>query len=195
MNFKPTNYFDLTNFTQADIFEGVENIWEVLKKLSSYLNGIVIDPTAKVDPTAKILGPAIIGANTVIGFNALIRENVITGSDCIIGHGTEVKNSIILNNSFFSHMSYIGDSVIGNNINFGGGAKTGNLRLDKAPVTVKIGEEIIETGLEKFGAVVGDNTKIGINAVLNPGTILGKNCIVYPLVSVNGVFAENSKIK
>ena len=209
--FKPETYFDTKDIFFADIFEGVENIWEVIPRIGAYISGqleknttyanynkednIFIGEGTVVEEGAKILGPAIIGKNCSISHTAFIRENCIIGDNAYVGHAVEIKNSVILNNSRVPHLSYVGDSIIGNNVNLGGGAKTANFRLDKRNVLVKIGDRKIETGLAKFGAILGDNVSIGLNVVLNPGTILGKDSIVYPLVSVTGVHERGSVIR
>lgn len=206
---KPQDFFDLTNFEHKAIFEGVENAWEAIEELSEYIDqlffsgklvgnfaaDVYVHPDAEVDPSAKILGPAIICKGAKVRFNAFIRENVIIGENSVIGHGVEVKNSIILNNSTIAHFNHIGDSIIGNNVNIAGGAQIANLRLDKNKVTVEKDGEKIETGMVKLGAIIGDNSQIGANAVLNPGTILGKDCVIYPLTLVSHTHPAKSIIK
>lgn len=209
-NFKPQQFFDLEDFEYKDIFEGIESVWEIIPKLESFIKSlfdkdrlkankgeyVFVHPDALVDETARIIGPAIILEGAEIGFSTLIRKNSIIGKGVKVGHASEVKNSIVLNNSSLPHFNYIGDSLIGNNVNIGGGAKTANLRLDKQKVTVRINENTkIETDLVKFGAIIGDGSQIGVNAVTNPGTVLGKNCKVYSLVSVKGVYPKDSIIK
>ena len=199
--FEPSNFFDLSGFAHADLFDGRQHVWEVLPKLKTYIaaqlggeKSIVGEDTV-VEEGAFIKGPAIVGKNCYIGHGAYIREHVIIGDNVHIGHGVEVKNSIIIGNTAVAHLNYIGDSIVGSNINIGGGAKTANFRLDGQTIRIKIGEEYVDTGLEKFGAVIGDSSKIGVNAVLNPGTILGKDVSVYPLVSVFGVHRDGEVIK
>lgn len=208
-NFKPSNFFDLSNFKYADIFEGEDLVWNVVKKIPLYLaqafeggkvkgnfrSDVYVEEGADVDPTAKILGPAIICKGARIGFNALIRENVIIGEASQVRF-TEVKNSIILNYVLANHMSYIGDSIVGSNTNIGSGAKLANLRFDKENVVIKVSDtEKIDSKLKKLGAIIGDGSNIGVNSVLNPGTILGKNSNVYPLTLAKGVYPNNSVIK
>ena len=151
--------------------------------------------SVKIAKTAEINGPAIIGENCEIRPSAYIRGSVIIGDNCVVGNSTEIKNSIIFNSVQIPHYNYIGDSVLGFKAHFGAGAITSNVKSDKTLVTVKNGNERIETGLKKFGAMVGDNTEIGCNSVLCPGTILGKNCTVYPLSMVRGYIKENSIFK
>lgn len=209
--FNPGDYFDLSNFKHKDIFAGVEFVWEVLPKIGKYIESlfekkvlvsnykdkknIYMGEGSIIKEGATIVGPAIIGKNCIIGHGSLIRENCLFGHNVHTGHAVEVKNSIFLNSVIAAHLNYIGDSVIGNNVNISGGAILANYRLDKKPVIVRDGEEFINTNLEKFGAIVGDDSIIGVNAVLNPGTILGKKSIAYPLTSVTGVHKNNEIIR
>lgn len=194
--FFPQNFFDFKNEEFANIFDPQKQVWLALSNIKKYLQKkIIIHPSVIIDPYVHIIGPAFIGKNTTLKSGAYIRENVIIGEECIIGHASEIKNSIILSNSVAAHFNYVGDSIIGRNVNIAGGASFANLRLDRQKVTVKYQNEKIPTNLEKFGAVIGDNTQIGMHAVLNPGTIIGKNCIIYPQSSVNGFYKEGSKIK
>lgn len=175
---KPDTYFDLASFPFSDIFDGIENVWDILPKINEYTNGKLIK-----------------GENCMISQSANIREGVVLGNNVHIGHCVELKNCMILNDTHVAHLNYVGDSIIGNKVNVAGGAMFANFRLDKRPVSVKFPDGVIDTGLEKFSAIVGDNTQIGVNAVLNPGTILGKDCVVYPLTSVRGVYQSGSVIK
>lgn len=194
--FAASRFFDLSGFEHGKIFEGVETVWEVLPKIAVYINGKnLVGEGTIIEEGTFIKGPAIIGKNCFIAHGAYIRENVIIGDNVHIGHGVEMKNSIIIGNTAVAHLNYIGDSIIGSNINVGGGAKTANFRLDGKRVRVKVGKEYIDTGLAKLGAIIGDGSKIGLNAVLNPGTILGKGCMVYPLVSVFGVHEGGEILK
>lgn len=200
-NFQAKKFFDLSKSRFADVFRSVDNVWEVLPSLGEYIEEknkgkkIVIGRNTVVEEGALIKGPAVIGKNCLIAHGAYIRENVILGDNVHIGHGVELKNSIVLANTAIAHLNYVGDSVIGSNVNMGGGAKTANFRLDGKTIRVKTNNEIVDTGLVKFGAIVGDNSKIGVNAVLNPGTILGKNCAVFPLTSVVGTYRDSQIIK
>lgn len=210
--FKSTTFFTLesSNTYFRDLLEKNTYVWDSLSELGEYITflftegklkpnyseNVYVAESAHVDSTARIVGPAIILDNSIIGFNALVRENVLMGEHSVLKHSTELKNSIIMNNSHMSHFNYVGDSIIGNNVDMGLGAVTANYRLDKMPVKVRVShDEKIQTKLRKFGAVIGDKTQIGANSVLNPGTILGKNCVVFPLTSVLGVHPDNSTIK
>lgn len=207
--FLPNNFFDLTNVSFVDIFEEVDFVWEPIKEIEDYILSVFklgklkpnhgencfIGEGTVIEEGVMIKGPAIIGKNCVIAHGAYIRENCILGDNVKIGHASEAKNSIILNSSTIAHFNYVGDSIIGGNVNLGGGAKTANFRLDGKSIQIKTDVEIIDTKLIKLGAIVGDNCKIGVNSVLNPGTILGKNCLVYPLTSVVGIKSEGTIIK
>jgi NDP-sugar pyrophosphorylase family protein len=200
-------YFDLSDFAFADIFTGIDFLWEVLPRIPEYLKtksnlenytkkgNILVGEGSKIAKDVVILGPAIIGENCFIGSASLIRENCIIGDNVQIGHAVEIKNSIILNNTAVAHLNYVGDSIVGRNVNISGGAIVANYRLDKHTISINVDGKKINTGLEKFGAIIGDNCVIGVNSVLNPGTILGKNCLVYPLTSVRGVHENNEVIR
>lgn len=207
MNLQIKNFFDLADLDYPELFLG-EPFFEIIGSLGQFIEklfkegkikgnfskNVFIGENVSIDPTAKIEGPAIILDNSKIGFQALVRENVFIGKDSNIGHASEIKNSIILNHSTLSHFNYVSDSILGNNVRVGAGAKTANRRLDRANIILKVGDEKIDTKLTRFGAIIGDGTKIGVNAVLNPGTVLEKNCLVYPLKSVSGFYRADSKI-
>jgi UDP-N-acetylglucosamine diphosphorylase / glucose-1-phosphate thymidylyltransferase / UDP-N-acetylgalactosamine diphosphorylase / glucosamine-1-phosphate N-acetyltransferase / galactosamine-1-phosphate N-acetyltransferase len=206
-----TKYFDLTDFPFKDIFEGIIYPWEALTKIEDYIRsfiekngplkemegktGVFIGDGTEIHPSVEIEGPALIGKNCTIGHASLLRGGVIFGDDVHIGHAVEIKHSILLNNAIAAHLNYLGDSIIGHNANIAGGAILANYRLDKKPVSMRTADGKFDTGLEKFGALIGDGSSIGVNAVLNPGTALGKDCRVYPLVSVRGAYEEGSIIK
>ena len=158
-----------------------ENIW--------------IAKSAKVMPTAYIKGPAIIGENAEIRHCAFIRGNAIVGNNAVVGNATELKNVILFNNVQVPHYNYVGDSILGYKAHMGAGSITSNVKSDKTLVIVKNASEKIETGLKKFGAMLGDNVEVVCNSVLNPGTVVGRNSNIYPLSSVRGVVPENSIYK
>lgn len=198
-NFSPSTFFELSNLEHKEIFE-VKNAWEALSKIADYINNnssskITIGEGTVIEEGVYIKGPAIIGKNCLIRHGAYIRENVIIGDNALIGHSVELKNSIVLNDSHIAHFNYIGDSIIGNDVNLSGGAITANFRLDGNSIKIKDGDEQLETNLTKLGAIVGDGSRIGVNSVLNPGTILAKNSKVYPLTSVYGVHLNEEIIK
>lgn len=210
-NFQKEKFFDLSTFEYKDVFNDVDLIWEALPKIKEYIEmqfksnmlianyidkkDVFVGEGTVIQEGAFIQGPAIIGKYCIIGHGSFIRANCIIGNNVQIGHAAEVKGSIFLNDSKAAHLNYVGDSIIGNKVNISGGAILANYRLDKKAIMVIDGENKIETSLEKFSSIIGDRSNIGVNAVLNPGTILGKNTIVYPLISVKGVHKDNEIIK
>jgi UDP-N-acetylglucosamine diphosphorylase / glucose-1-phosphate thymidylyltransferase / UDP-N-acetylgalactosamine diphosphorylase / glucosamine-1-phosphate N-acetyltransferase / galactosamine-1-phosphate N-acetyltransferase len=134
-----------------------------------------------------IIGPAWIGAGTQIRPGAFIRENVITGEGCILGNSSEFKNCLLMDGVKVPHFSYVGDSVLGNKAHLGAGAICSNLRLDQKSVVINLAQGPVNTGLKKFGAIIGDNAEVGCNAVLNPGTLLGPRSLVMPAIAFGGV--------
>lgn len=200
----------MQSFEHRVLFDGISNVWEVLPKIEPYIlslfeqnafkanynnsKNIFIGKGTLISKGALILGPAIIGENCFIGHASLIRENCLVGDNVHIGHGVEVKSSLFLNSSTSAHLNYVGNSIIGNLVNISGGAMIANYRLDKKPVTIKLSAGDVSTNLEKFGAVIGDGAIIGVNSVLNPGTLLGRNTVVYPLKSVVGFYKNGEKI-
>lgn len=214
--FHSTLFFNLNHFFHSSLFEELESVWEALSKISTYLHscslGIIegeISPGAYlihpelisigkgslVEPGAYIKGPCVIGKDCVVRHGAYIRGNLLAGDRCVIGHDTEVKNAIFLDNAHASHFAYVGDSILGNDINLGAGTICANLKLDKSEVSVYHDQEYLLTGLRKFGAVIGDGSQIGCNTVLNPGTLLGKKVFCHPSLNLKGVIPENSVVK
>ena len=151
--------------------------------------------SSKISETAFIGEPCIIGENSEVRHCAFIRGSVIIGDNCVVGNSTEMKNSIIFDNVQIPHYNYVGDSILGYKSHLGAGAVTSNVKSDKTLVTVSSEGEKIATGLKKFGAMVGDGTEVGCNSVLCPGTVIGKNCTIYPLSMVRGYIKENSIFK
>lgn len=208
--FAAEQFFDLPSCPFSDLLRKEISIWNVLPKLEEYIrrlfaekkvvgnykgrDDVYIGEGTFVHQTAEILGPAIIGKNCKILHAAYLRESCLLGDNVIVGHATEIKHTVMLNESVAAHLNYVGDSIVGNRVNIAGGAMLANFRLDRKPIIVKDGKDRIETGLEKFGAVIGDDSIIGVNAVLNPGTILGKKTLVYPLVLVSGTYSAGSMI-
>jgi len=155
-----------------------------------HVEGVVyLHPTVRLPHTATIIGPAWIGAHTEIRPGAFIRGHVIVGEHCVLGNACEFKNCLLMDRVQIPHFSYVGDSVLGNGAHFGAGVICSNLRLDQRPVVVREGNVIHETGLKKFGAIVGDAAEVGCNAVLQPGTLLGRRALVLPLTAFGGVLA------
>jgi bifunctional N-acetylglucosamine-1-phosphate-uridyltransferase/glucosamine-1-phosphate-acetyltransferase GlmU-like protein len=149
-------------------------------------DNIAIGEGTVVEPGSMIKGPAIIGRNTEVRQGAYIRGNCIIGDRCVVGHTTEMKGSVMLDDAKAGHFAYIGDSILGNNINLGAGTKLANLRLIDSEIILRIGDRSYQTGLRKFGAILGDNTETGCNSVTNPGTLIGRDSIVYPGITVGG---------
>ena len=181
-------------------WEALEGFGAFIRGLGNYLDteeyfspsrGVWLHRTVEIDPTARIDSPCILGAGTKVRHGAFIRGNVLVGENCVIGNSTELKNSILFDGAKAPHFNYVGDSILGFNAHLGAGAITSNVRSDGGLVTVKCGEKRMDTGRRKVGAFVGDFAEIGCNSVLNPGTVIGKNTMVYPLSSVRGSVAEN----
>ena len=212
--FAPADYFDLKQTDHAAIFHDVRNAWEILPKLAAYLNEqlvaanfgqIIGDPVigeqvyigrdTVIEPGAYIKGPAWIGPNCQIRHGAYVRENVIVGAGSVIGNSCEIKNSFLFNNCQVPHFNYVGDSILGSKAHLAAGVIVSNLKLNGDMISLRVGEETIATGLRKFGALIGDSVDVGCNAVLNPGSILGRNSLVYPGVAWRGVLPENSIAK
>ena len=192
-----------------ELLDSTEYAWEVLPKIKGYIQellsrgidgfseispGVLVGENVKIAETAVIEAPAVIGRNTVIRPGAYLRGNVIIGEGCVIGNSTEIKNSVISDKAQIPHYNYVGDSVLGYHAHMGAGSICSNLKFDGTNVSVTL-DRRYETGLRKFGAVLGDNTDIGCNCVLNPGTVVGCGTAVYPLVSLRGVYPENSIVK
>jgi len=155
---------------------------------------IFISPGAVVEPGALVKGPSIIGPQTDVRQGAYIRGNCIVGARCIVGHTTEMKSSIMLDGARAGHFAYIGDSVMGHATNLGAGTKLANLKIKEQPVRVMVGGTQIDTNLRKFGAILGDHVETGCNSVTNPGTVLGRNCQVFPLASVRARYYEPGSV-
>jgi NDP-sugar pyrophosphorylase family protein len=215
MMLKPIDFFDLSRFKHRAIFDDVEHVWDVLKKIEHYVEknlkpgiyGIVkegayvekdkvyLGKGTVVESGAYIKGPAIIGEDAEIRNGAYFRENVIVGDRCVVGHATEIKNSIILDDGKAPHFNYVGDSVLGNGCNLGAGSKLSNLKVTWDTIRIKIQGQVQDTGLIKFGAIIGDRVEVGCNAVLNPGTLLGPDCLVYPNITIGGYYPALSILK
>jgi NDP-sugar pyrophosphorylase family protein len=156
---------------------------------------VYLHPTVRLPHTATIIGPAWIGEGTEIRPGAFIRGNVIVGARCVLGNSCEFKHCLLLDGVQVPHFSYVGDSVLGNGAHLGAGAILSNLRLDQQPVTVRTATGTVDTGLKKFGAILGDRAEVGCNAVLNPGAILGQRALVMPAVSFSGYLPPNTIAK
>ena len=155
---------------------------------------IFIGPGTVVEPGALIKGPTIIGGYCEIRQGAYLRGNCLVGDRCVVGHTTEMKHSVMLHGAKAGHFAYIGDSILGNRTNLGAGTKLANLKIVPTQVSVKIDEKVYDTGLRKFGAIIGDDTETGCNSVTNPGTLLGRRCLVYPGISVRSGYYRNRSV-
>ena len=151
-----------------------------------------VHKTAKIAATAYLGAPCVIGAGTEVRHCAFIRGSAIIGKNSVFGNSCEIKNSIIFDDAQTPHYNYVGDSILGYKSHMGAGSLTSNVKSDKTLVVVKNGEEQIETGLKKFGAMLGDFVEVGCNSVLNPGTVIGRHTNIYPTSCVRGVVPENS---
>jgi NDP-sugar pyrophosphorylase family protein len=193
-----------------NIFEGLTFPWEALVKIKTFLLAlsktlpadferidefIWVGKGTVIDKNVTLNGPAIIGYDCQIRHSAYVREHVLIGNEVVVGNSTEVKNSILFNNVQVPHFNYVGDSILGFKAHLGAGVKLSNVKSTGDPIKVKTDTEIINTGLQKFGAILGDNTEVGCNAVLNPGTIVGRESIIYPLTSARGVIPEGFILK
>lgn len=202
---------DLKETMAAELFEGKTYPWEVLPEIKAFIlklgktldsdeyeyreGDIWIAKSAKIAPTACINGPAIIGKDTEVRHCAFIRGNAIVGEDCVVGNSTELKNVVLFNCVQVPHYNYVGDAVLGYKSHMGAGSICSNVKSDKQLVVVKDGEEKIETGLKKFGAMLGDHVEVGCGSVLNPGTVIGRNSNIYPLSPVRGCVPADSIYK
>jgi len=158
-----------------------------------HLEGLVhLDATVKLPPYATIIGPAWIGARTEIRPGAYIRGNVIVGEDCVLGNACEFKNCLLMDRVQVPHFSYVGDSILGNDAHLGAGVVCSNLRLNQAEVVLQLNDQVHATGLRKMGAILGEKAEVGCNAVLMPGTLLGRRALVMPLTSFGGYLAEGT---
>ena len=203
--------FDLSKTIAAGMFWGLEYPWELLpllrdkiKELGAQLSpedfdhpaeDIWIAKDAKIAPTASITGPCIIDSGAEIRHCAFIRGSAVIGKGAVVGNSCELKNALLFDGVQVPHYNYVGDSILGYKAHMGAGAITSNVKADRKNVAVHTADGDIETGLRKFGAILGDFAEIGCNSVLNPGTVIGRNSNVYPLSSVRGLVPQNSIYK
>jgi NDP-sugar pyrophosphorylase family protein len=212
--FKPADLFDLAQTEHAAIFDGCQYAWDALKKIESYIaanvkheqhnmcegvayigENVFIGKGTVLEDGVMIKGPAIIGRNCQIRHNAYLRENVILGDNCVVGNSSEIKNSLFFNHAGAPHFNYIGDSILGHKAHLGAGVKISNIKLFKGNIAVEMNGKPFDTGLRKFGAMLGDNAEVGCNAVLNPGSVVGRGAIIYPNVFWRGVLPANNIAK
>ena len=212
--FAPAEFIALEHTTHAKLFENQRFIWDALKQIASYLqfrlkpavlgqlmgkpfisNTVFIGSGTIVEQGAVIKGPAWIGERCHIRSGCYVRENVIVGDGVVMGNSCEFKNCIVCDEAQVPHFNYVGDSILGFRAHLGAGVILSNVKLDHREISVAIDDGIVPTGLTKFGAIVGDRTEIGCNAVVNPGTIIGRDCIIYPSVNVRGVIPRAHIVK
>lgn len=212
--FKPADLFDLTQTEHASLFEGCEDAWDALKRLKDYIQKnlkpgrhhraegqpfigdlVFIGEGTVVEHGAMIKGPAIIGRNCQIRHNAYIREDVIIGDGCVVGNASEIKHSVLFNGVQVPHYNYVGDSILGHKAHLGAGVKISNVKLVPGNIYVEKEGVPFDTGLRKFGALLGDECDIGCNAVLNPGTIIGRQSVIYPNTNWRGILPDRLIVK
>lgn len=208
--FKPADLFDLSQSEHAKLFDGCQFAWDALKKIGQYISEnlrpelrnkcegrafigdkVFIGEGTIVEDGAMIKGPAIIGRNCQIRHNAYVRENVIIGDNCVVGNSSELKNALLFNGAQAPHFNYIGDSILGHKAHLGAGVKISNFKLMPGNIFMEIDGKPFDTGLRKFGALLGDGAEAGCNAVLNPGSILGRGAVIYPNVFWRGILPAN----
>ncbi|MGZ4974501.1 MAG: acyltransferase [Limisphaerales bacterium] len=212
--FKPGDLFDLTQTAHRDLFEGCEFAWEVLPKISAYIAShiqpalhnscegrafigekVYIGKGTVVEDGAMIKGPAIIGENCQIRHNAYIREDVIIGNDCNVGNSCELKNCVLFNGAQVPHFNYVGDSILGYKAHLGAGVKISNFKLFHDNIIIDVEGKPFDTGLRKFGALLGDEAEIGCNAVLSPGSVVGRRSVIYANVVWRGILPDDMIVK
>lgn len=205
------NLYDLTHTAAAPLLETLCYPWEALPGISDFIvqlgktldaaeydrrgDDIWISKSATVFESAYIHGPAIIGPNTEVRHGAFIRGSALVGAGCVVGNSAELKNVILFDGVQVPHYNYVGDSILGYKAHMGAGSITSNVKSDKSLVTVHADGQKIDTGLKKFGAMLGDRVEVGCNSVLNPGTIIGKDSNIYPLSMVRGFIPAHSIYK
>ena len=212
--FKPADLFDLSQTEHAGVFDGCGNAWDALKALKQYIEAnlrpalhhrcegkafiganVFIGEGTVVEDGAMIKGPAIIGKNCQVRHGAYIRDNVLIGDNCVIGNSSEIKHSILFNGSQAPHFNYVGDSILGHKAHLGAGVKISNVKLVPGNIFVEMEGVPVDTGLRKFGALLGDFVEIGCNSVLNPGSIIGRNSILYPNTNWRSILPDNMIVK
>src|SRR6187455_746060 len=214
MTFAPSDYLDLNHTEHRMLFENSVNAWDALKQITSYLQfrlkpaiqgrlvgkpfvsgAVFVGKGTVIEQGAMIKGPAWIGEGCEIRNGCYIRENVIVGSGCVLGNSCEFKNSIIFDEAQVPHFNYVGDSILGYRAHLGAGVILSNVKLDHREIHVSAADGNIATGLKKFGAIIGDRTEVGCNTVINPGTVLGRDCVIYPCTNFRGVLPNASIVK
>jgi NDP-sugar pyrophosphorylase family protein len=212
--FAATDFLALEHTAHPKLFENTKEVWDALKQIASYLqfrlkpavlgellgkpfisNSVFVGRGTIVEQGAVLKGPAWIGENCHIRSGCYVRENVIAGDGVVMGNSCEFKNCILFDEAQVPHFNYVGDSILGFHAHLGAGVILSNVKLDHGEIHVAAPEGDIATGLTKFGAIVGDRTEIGCNSVINPGSLLGRDSIIYPGVNFRGVLPERSIFK
>ncbi len=212
--FAPEEFLTLSHTSHPKLFENQKYVWDALKQISSYLqfrlkpavlgqlvgkpfisNAVFVGAGTVIEQGAVLKGPAWIGENCHIRSGCYVRENVIAGDGVVMGNSCEFKNCILFDEVQVPHFNYVGDSVLGYRAHLGAGVILSNVKLDHREIHVSAADGHIATGLKKFGAIVGDRTEIGCNAVINPGTVLGRDCVIYPCTNFRGVLPNSSIVK
>lgn len=210
-------FFNLDSFQHKGLFEAITYPWLALLKLEAFIRNLplgvhqgvissstyLIDPElisigegSIIEPGAYVKGPCVIGKNCTIRHGAYLRGNVLTGDQCVIGHASELKNTVMMNHSNAPHFTYLGDSILGSNVNLGAGVKCANFRLDGKPIRLSFGSEpSIDTEMRKLGAIIGDGTQLGCNVVTNPGSLIGQGVKCYPCLNIGGFIPSRSFLK
>ncbi len=204
----PAALFDLSSFEHAALFEGLDYAWQALPRLAAYLAERVRDARdeAEIEPGALLFGPLFLGAGTrveagayvrgpaifgpgcQIRSGAYVRGDVLAGRACVIGGSSELKTAILLDHANAPHHNYVGDSILGNDVNLGSGTKLANVKLGPGTIVVRCEGQRIDSGLRKLGAILGDGTKTGCNSVTNPGTVAGRGVRIHPVVNAGPGF-------
>ncbi len=212
--FSAADFFDLDHTDHRALFEGTTQAWEALGQISQYLKfrlkpaiharligrpfvsgAVYVGPGTVIEQGAMIKGPAWIGEGCEIRSGCYIRENVIVGDGVVLGNSCEFKNCIIFNQAQVPHFNYVGDSILGYKAHLGAGVILSNVKLDKTEITVATNDGLVPTGRKKFGALIGDRAEIGCNSVLSPGSIIGRDSIVYPGSQWRGIVPANTIVK
>ena len=215
MNFAPSEFFDLGDFEHAGVFDGCTSVWDVLNRIGPYtdrharaevhgtvedgahlIGNVFVGAGTVIEAGAYVRGPALIGKNCEIRSGAYIRGMALVGDEAVVGNATELKNTLLLDRAHAPHYNYCGDSVLGNDTNLGAGTKLSNYKIaaDKT-IRLLVDGETVDTGLIKFGAILGDGASTGCNSVLNPGTVLGRNVLVYACTALRGYVPHDTIVK
>ena len=215
MEYLPSEYLDPGHTAHWELFSGGEPVWSAIREIADYLegrgdnvrrgeiaegaivgDGVHLGAGSKVEPGAVVNGPAWIGDDCVIRTGAYLRGNVITGDGCVLGNSCEFKNCLLFDGVAAPHFNYVGDSILGYKAHLGAGVILSNVRLDNNEVDVRADDgQRIGSGLRKFGAVIGDAVEIGCNSVINPGSVIGRGCVLYPGSHWSGVLAARHIVK